>query len=186
MLSVCCRVSTEPGEVALGSTRSCMRASHASCRVQGVAFSTAPVSPHPQPDSLGLLDGVHDCLPLLQDCLPQPGDITQPRLQFRLPKSGGRHSRPKEYFIYLHRPLQDSRSHPNAPGDESSDGNNKAYRRSPLSPDGEGAKGASGTKARELARTGQEVDFVNFVAPGEDENMKKELYRQVRKGLGIE
>lgn len=53
-------------------------------------------------------------------------------------------------------------------------------------PDGEGAKGASGTKARELARTGQEVDFVNFVAPGEDENMKKELYRQVRKGLGIE
>lgn len=52
-------------------------------------------------------------------------------------------------------------------------------------PDGEGAKGASGTKARELARAEQEVDFVNLV-PGEDENMKKELYRQVRKGLEVE
>ncbi len=53
-------------------------------------------------------------------------------------------------------------------------------------PDSEGAPGASGTKARELARAGQEVDFVNLVAPGEDENMKKELYREVRKGMGIE
>lgn len=53
-------------------------------------------------------------------------------------------------------------------------------------PDASGASGASGTKARELARNGQEVDFVNLVAPGEDENMKKELYRQVRKGLGVE
>ena len=53
-------------------------------------------------------------------------------------------------------------------------------------PDSDGAPGASGTKARELARTGQEVDFVNLVAPGEDENMKKELYRQVRRGLGVQ
>ena len=53
-------------------------------------------------------------------------------------------------------------------------------------PDSDGASGASGTKARELARSKREVDFVNLVAPGEDDNMKKELYRQVRKGLGIE
>lgn len=53
-------------------------------------------------------------------------------------------------------------------------------------PDEEGAVGASGAKAREFARTGQESNFVNIVAPGEDENTKKELYRQVRKGMGIE
>jgi len=52
-------------------------------------------------------------------------------------------------------------------------------------PDTDGASGASGTKARELARAEQEVDFINLV-PGEDENIKKELYRQVRKGLGVE
>ena len=52
-------------------------------------------------------------------------------------------------------------------------------------PDSEGVSGASAAKARELARAGQEVDFVNLV-PGEDENIKKELYREVRKGLGVE
>jgi len=53
-------------------------------------------------------------------------------------------------------------------------------------PDADGVSGASGTKARELANAGHEVDFVNLIAPGEDENMKKALYREVRKGMGIE
>jgi len=53
-------------------------------------------------------------------------------------------------------------------------------------PDAEGAEGASGTKARELAKTGQEVDFVNLIAPGENKNLKKQLYTEVRRGLGVE
>lgn len=53
-------------------------------------------------------------------------------------------------------------------------------------PDAEGATGASGTKARELARTGQAVDFVNLLAPGENKKLKTELYKEVRKGMGIE
>lgn len=53
-------------------------------------------------------------------------------------------------------------------------------------PDSSGVAGASGTKAREYAISGEEEMFVNQIAPiSGDDRLKKALYNDVRLALGI-
>lgn len=53
-------------------------------------------------------------------------------------------------------------------------------------PDADGIEGISGSKARELASSGEEEDFIKYAAPSTKNTMlKRSLYNEVRKGMGI-